>query len=82
MAAMIRWTRWDAAERDFTLWRYFVPLLVICPGPIIVMPVYFVQSRGWSRGLLATFLGLAFLVLQAGLDLFATNVAIELFWDA
>ena len=81
LIAVIKWTGWDAAQRGFTLWRYFVPMIVICPGPLILMPAYFIQSRGWMRGTVASLLGLAFLLLQLGIDSIATEFAIDLFWD-
>lgn len=77
---IIKWTFLDAAEHGFGLWRYFVPLMVICPGPLIVMPVYFIRSRGWAAGLIACGLAVTFCLLQFGVDLASSYVAIELFW--
>ena len=78
--AVLRWAHCDAAERRFTLWRYFTQLMVIFPGPLFVLPVYFVKSRGWSAGLTTTLLAAGFLILQIAIDYMATYVTIELFW--
>lgn len=78
--AIVQWAYLDAAELGFHLWRYFVPLMIICPGPFLVMPVYFVKSRGWIRGLAACGLAVAFLLLQFGLDFASSYLAGELIW--
>jgi hypothetical protein len=80
MIIVIQWTFLDAAEHGFKLWRYFVPLLVICPGPLVMMPVYFIRSRGWISGLLACALAVAFCLLKLGVDFASCYLAIELFW--
>ena len=77
---IIQWTYLDAAERGFQLWRYYVPLMVICPGPAFVMPVYFIKSRGWSRGLAACGLALVFVLVQCGIDYVSSYIAIQLVW--
>ncbi len=74
LIAIVRWTYLDAAEHDFQLWRHFVTLLVICPGPVVIMPVYFIRSRGWRAGLIACGLALAFWVLQIALHFWPTYV--------
>ena len=80
--AIIKWTRHDAEQHDFPLWRYFIPLIVICPGPLFVMPVYFVRSRGWWAGMIAILLSATFVVLQIAIDYAATYVAFELYWGS
>ena len=82
LIAIIKWTYHDAEQHDFSLWRYFVPLMVLCPGPLLVMPVYFVRSRGWAGGMIATLLSFAFVALQFAIDLAATYVASELYWNS
>lgn len=80
LGVIVKWTYLDAEERDFTLWRYFVPLTVICPGPIFMMPVYFIRSRGWGRGLIACVLAFVYAVLQFGLDYASTSLALKVVW--
>lgn len=77
-ASMARWTYLDAEERQFRLWRYFVPLLVICPGPLIVMPVYFFQTRGFRGGVWACLLGFGFLFAAACLQVAGQIIAVLL----
>ena len=64
---LILWTLFDAAEHNVRLWRHFGIMLVICPGPIIVMPIYFIRSRGWAGGLIACGKVIAFVVLLQGI---------------
>ena len=78
---VIQWTYFDAAELGFRLSRYFIPLMVICPGPILVMPVYFIKSRGWRRGLAACGLALAFMLLQFGISFAVLFLATQLVWS-
>jgi hypothetical protein len=80
LLTVLHWAHCDAAERGFTLWRYFTPLMVIFPGPLVVLPVYFVKSRGWSAALKSTFLAAGFLILQFAIDCTATYLTLELFW--
>lgn len=74
------WVCLDAYDYDFELPSRFFLMMVICPGPLIVMPVYFVKTRSWKRGLAASAMGLLFLLLQAGLDLAASEVALSMVW--
>ena len=64
---IIQWAYLDADEHDFELTPYFVPLMIICPGMLIVMPIYFIKSRGCLRGLLASIVCLVFLVIAGTL---------------
>ena len=80
LIAIIRWTYYDAAERDFELWRYFFALMVVFPGPLIMMPLYFILSRGWAAGLIMCGYAVAFVLLQYGIDFASTSLAFQLFW--
>ena len=79
--ATITWTQHDAQQHGFTLWRFFVPLMVIFPGPLFVMPVYFVQSRGWASGLMAILLSVVFVAIQYAIGTAATYFAWTLYWS-
>jgi hypothetical protein len=60
---------------------HYVPRTSTRPDrPVIVMPLYFIQSRGWATGLSACGLALAFVVVQFGIDFASSYLAIELFW--
>jgi hypothetical protein len=56
-----RWCGADARLHRRDLWRYFVLTLVICPGPLLVVPIHLVRTRG-VRGLLFSLLALIYLV--------------------
>ena len=76
--AAISWTHFDAKIKKFRLWRYFAPMMVIFPGPLVVLPIYFVRSRGWVTGIRMCLIGLVFLASQILLGLVATLVVREL----
>jgi len=61
--AILEWTKNDARQRDFTLWRYFAPMMILCPGPLIILPIYFVRTRGWLFGLRAVLFAAGLLLL-------------------
>lgn len=42
-----QWMAYDAADRRFKLWKYFKLLMVICPGPLIMVPLYFLKTRSF-----------------------------------
>jgi hypothetical protein len=60
---ILGWCRIDREERQLTPWRFFVPLMVLCPGPLILMPTYLFVTRG-RGGFAATAKASAFLVLM------------------
>jgi hypothetical protein len=67
---LLKWCTLDRVERQIEAWPMFPVLLIICPGPLIIMPLYFCSTRGWA-GLIATgkaalFLVLLFLVAVVG----------------
>lgn len=60
----IGWCEIDRKEHQLSRWRFFIPLMAICPGPLIMMPIYFLVTRGLG-GLVAIAKASAFLVLMA-----------------
>ncbi|MDZ4779850.1 MAG: hypothetical protein SGJ19_06335 [Planctomycetia bacterium] len=46
-----QWCVADALQRSTALWKYAALTFVICPGPIIVLPIHFVRTRGLGLGL-------------------------------
>ena len=76
----IMWTYRDAAEHDFSLSPYFVWLIVLLPGPLVVMPVYFVKTRGWIGGAIASFITVAFLVGSGLIHGFVAVTVYDLIW--
>jgi hypothetical protein len=43
---IVGWCDIDREERHLDRWRYFVLLMVFCPGPLIVLPTYLFVTRG------------------------------------
>ncbi len=60
---IVGWCEIDREERQLSRWRLFVPLMVLCPGPLIMIPTYFFVTRGLG-GFAATAKASAFLVLM------------------
>lgn len=71
----IKWAWIDADQYQVTLPRYFVPLMVICPGPLILLPIHLIRSRGWRNGLWACLKGAGMLAMWIALQLGASSVA-------
>ena len=65
VALIFWWYHQDKAERDYRAG----PLMNggILALAIVAFPVYFVRSRGWKKGLLATAIAAAVLALYLGL---------------
>ena len=78
--AVIKWTFRDSEEYDFELSRYFVPMMVICPGIVFVMPVYFFKTRGMLRGSVASILGLGFIAILTIVGYGSQLIAIKVVW--
>ena len=57
------WCDIDREERHLDRWRYFVLLMVVCPGPLIVLPTYLFVTRGVG-GFVATAIAIAFFGLM------------------
>jgi hypothetical protein len=59
---LIRWCSLDCFELGIEPWAHIGIMLIICPGPFILMPIYFLKTRGF-RGLLSMLWSAAFFVL-------------------
>jgi hypothetical protein len=59
-----QWCVADARQRSTSLWKYAALTFVICPGPIIVLPIHFIRSRGVGRGLIGTLYAMGFFALM------------------
>ena len=60
---IVRWCAIDREERQLDRWRFFVPLMVLCPGPLVVLPAYLFVTRGVG-GFVATAIAIAFFGLM------------------
>lgn len=72
-----QWIKYDAQDRGFELWRNYAILMVFCPGPVVMFPIYFLRSMGVLRGLLATFLAACFATLLYAI-LFAGSMLVTI----
>jgi hypothetical protein len=59
LALLVGWCEADSQQQGVPLWRHFIPILVVCPGPALLMPIYFLRSRGIT-GLVTTLLAALF----------------------
>lgn len=50
---IVRWCAYDRQERGLAPWPHFGLLMVICPGPLIMVPIYLLATRG-APGLIST----------------------------
>lgn len=66
---LLRWLDYDARERDSETSRLFAVLVVLCPGPLVLLPLYLLQTREAGRKLpaLFSFAGYVVLVVAAWL---------------
>jgi hypothetical protein len=79
---LLQWCEYDRREHAIKRWRYFGLMMIVCPGPVILMPIYFLATRG-SRGLLSILkasvcFALAIVAVLAG---FAVSAAIFGGWE-
>lgn len=70
---LLQWCSLDRTERQLDPWPYFVLLVVLCPGPLIMMPLYLCRTRGWG-GLIATGKAVLFFLLLIGVAVLGTIV--------
>ncbi len=64
-----QWCAADAQQRSAVLWKYAALTFVICPGPIIVLPIYFIRSRGVGLGLIATLYAMGFAAIMFAMSM-------------
>ncbi len=57
------WCTIDREERNLNPWRFFVPMMVFLPGPILMIPIYLFVTQG-LEGSAATAKAFAFFVLM------------------
>src|SRR3972149_11751978 len=62
---LVTWCECDRIERQGERWPFFIVLMVLCPGPILMLPIYLFATRG-AGGFLATARAAAFFVLLIG----------------
>jgi hypothetical protein len=57
------WCTIDREERNLEPWRFFVPMMVFVPGPILMIPIYLFVTRG-LEGFVATAKAFGFFLLM------------------
>ena len=50
---VLRWCDYDRWERRISPWRFFTLLMVFFPGPLFMLPIYLITTRGF-QGFVAT----------------------------
>lgn len=60
---ILGWCTIDREERNLEPWRFFAPMMVLLPGPILMVPIYLFTTRG-LEGFAATAKAFAFFVLM------------------
>jgi hypothetical protein len=60
---LVRWCEYDRMELAVSPWRFFTVMMIVCPGWPIIMPFYFLSTRGPAKGALAIGKGMLFLGL-------------------
>ena len=76
---VLSWCSIDREERGLTAWPFFALMMILCPGPLILMPIYFCATRG-VRGLWSCLIAGAFmftLFVAAGLGAFVAFWVID-----
>ena len=59
---ILRWCDYDRQERAINRWPFFGVMMILCPGPAVILPLYFVRTRG-LRGLWSIAKAFGFFVL-------------------
>ena len=57
------WCTIDREERNLEPCRFFVPMMVFLPGPMLMIPIYLFVTRGF-QGFVATAKAFGFFVLM------------------
>jgi hypothetical protein len=81
-ALLLQWCQYDRREHAIKRWPCFGVMMIICPGPLILMPVYFLATRGW-RGLISIMKasGMFAMAIVATLVGFAVSAAMFRGWE-
>lgn len=77
---LVKWIYLDAEEYGVRLHRHFVLMMVFCPGPLILIPIHFIRSRGWLQGSIATAKAILIFCLLMALKIVAATLAETIFW--
>lgn len=72
---ILRWCDIDREERQLARWRNFVPMIVLCPGPLVMVPAYLLVTRGLG-GFAAIAKAIAFAVLMVIVSMVAVVLAL------
>jgi hypothetical protein len=63
---ILQWCHYDRKERRIAPWPGFALMMILCPGPMVMMPVYLLATRG-VRGILSVLLCAGFFLLILGM---------------
>jgi hypothetical protein len=74
---IVQWCHYDSRERGLPRWRFLPLLMVFCPGPLFMVPVYLFSTRG-ARGFLSVILAIALSALLVAVNIFAALLGLVL----
>ncbi len=74
---ILGWCDIDLEERNLKRWRFFVPMMVLIPGPFIMIPIYLLFTRR-AEGFVATAKAFAFFVLMTAVTMVASIMGLLL----
>ncbi len=77
---ILRWCDYDRQERAINRWPFFGVMMILCPGPALVLPIYFLRTRG-LRGLWSTAKAFGFFVLMVTVAALGMLGASVLMWE-
>jgi len=77
---ILRWCDFDRRERGIDRWPLFGAMMLICPGPAVVLPIYFLRTRGLP-GLWSTAKAFGFFILMVTVAALGALGATVLMWE-
>lgn len=75
-----KWIYLDAEEHGVRMHRHFILMMIFCPGPLILIPIHFIRSRGWLQGSITTAKAILIFCLLMALEIGARTLAETIFW--
>ncbi len=76
---IIAWCGHDRGELEIDAWPLFGPMMVICPGPIVLVPAYLFATRGFLHGLIGLLKAAMFMLLLITVSVLSTMAVAFIF---
>ena len=76
---LLQWSQLDADELQMARPNAVTTLLLllVCPGPMLVVPIYLFRTRGLARGLPAVLLAYVYFLVLAVISFAAWQIGLE-----